>query len=772
MDGWTDRQLAEEREMSRLGEERYRRKMARAVERGKEANLGPAKELLKASVGTLTESFLAFIKASKGMRGKPHTMVSVFKQIPPEVAALITAKAVLDSLTQEQDFNTAARKVGQAIEDEIVYRIISRMEPRKFKDLLKNSRTNLEALRTLHRSDHGELWAWSIPKRHKVGLWCTHMLLETTQIFDKRTFLDYKKHKRIVLVPTEATLKFIRDCNEKQEALAPFFLPTSAPPKDWTQGKDGGYMTPLVNTPTFVKTYHRQANYLLGSADLSQVDLAVNRLQAVPFEVSAGVLKEFKECLLDNSPLVPSLYKKPIPPKPEEDADKEVWKDWKRQAGRIHRANTRSSGRYLKAQMVRKIAEDYSGKIFYFPQRLDFRGRVYPLPNYLNIQGEDMCRALLRFSKREPIGHDGIAQLQIHIANLFGQDKVRFPERLEWFAQHEKDVLSEDFWSTSDTPFQALAACREYRGVVASGANFLTSLPISQDCTNSGIQMYSLLLRDPVGAKWTNCSSEDQRFDLYAEVARLTKLPPGWEFLKDGLPRSCAKRPVMTLSYGATRHSCQRYVIQWFEENFLQDYGKGNPFGFEKHFKPCMELADALWTAMQARVGRPLELMDWMREASDRFLEEGKALSWTSPTGLPVYQRKDNQRSYTVRTKVGDCVRHIRYNKGTGRLSKRQMANSLPPNYIHSLDASMVHKVAAGFQGNLGVIHDCFLTTAPSCARLKAQVRRAVYEMFAADPLAELHRELSSQLSKPLSAPPELGDFQIEEILTSPYFLA
>ena len=683
MEGWTDRQLAEEREMSRLGEERYKGKVANALRQGRETDIGPGKQLLRASVATLTETFREFIKSSKGVRGKPHTMVSVFKEIKPDVAALITAKAVLDSLTQEQDFNTAARKVGQAIEDEIAYRVLAKKEPRKFKALLAGSR-GLTNFRTLQRRDHRSLWTWSVPKRHKVGLWCTHVLLDCTKILEKRTYLDYKKHKRIVLVPTESTLKFIRDCNDYQEALTPFFLPTSATPKEWTNGVGGGYVTPLVSTPTFVKTYHKQANFLLSKADLTLIDRAVNRLQAVPFEISAGVLKEFQECLLENSPLVPSLYKKPIPSKPLEEADAEEWKDWKRQAGRVHRTNVKNTGRFLKAQMVRKMAEDYSGKIFYFPQRLDFRGRVYPLPNYLNIQGEDMCRALLRFSKREPIGYDGIAQLQIHTANLFGQDKRSFSERLEWFANHEKDILSDDYWTTSSTPFQALAACREYRGVAASGANFLTSLPISQDCTNSGIQMYSLLLRDPVGSKWTNCGSSDQRFDLYSEIARITKLPPGWEFLKGGLPRDCAKRPVMTLSYWATRHSCQRYVLQWFEDTFLNEWGRGNPFGFEQHYKPCMELAEALWVAMQARVGRPLELMDWMREASNLFLEEGKAVTWTSPTGLPVYQRKENQTSVTVRTKVGESVRHIRYNKGTGRLSKRQMANSLPPNYIHA----------------------------------------------------------------------------------------
>lgn len=60
----------------------------------------------------------------------------------------------------------------------------------------------------------------------------------------------------------------------------------------------------------------------------------------------------------------------------------------------------------------------------YFPMNLDFRGRVYPIPPHLNHLGNDLCRGLLAFSRKKPLGERGLFWLKIQVANLFGNDKV------------------------------------------------------------------------------------------------------------------------------------------------------------------------------------------------------------------------------------------------------------------------------------------------------------------------------------------------------------
>jgi len=69
---------------------------------------------------------------------------------------------------------------------------------------------------------------------------------------------------------------------------------------------------------------------------------------------------------------------------------------------------------------------------------VDFRGRVYPLSTGgPNPQGDDVAKSLLTFAKGEPITHDGARWLAIHLAGLFGIDKVPFEERVQWVWGHD-----------------------------------------------------------------------------------------------------------------------------------------------------------------------------------------------------------------------------------------------------------------------------------------------------------------------------------------------
>jgi DNA-directed RNA polymerase len=51
---------------------------------------------------------------------------------------------------------------------------------------------------------------------------------------------------------------------------------------------------------------------------------------------------------------------------------------------------------------------------------LFFRGRIYPLFQYLSYHGSDIARALLLFDKNEEINTKGIDYVKIYLANLSG----------------------------------------------------------------------------------------------------------------------------------------------------------------------------------------------------------------------------------------------------------------------------------------------------------------------------------------------------------------
>ena len=76
----------------------------------------------------------------------------------------------------------------------------------------------------------------------------------------------------------------------------------------------------------------------------------------------------------------------------------------------------------------------------FFPMNLDFRGRVYPIPPHLNHMGNDLCRGLLCFARKKPLGERGLFWLKIQVANLYGNDKVSS----ELMSDVMSDVMSDE----------------------------------------------------------------------------------------------------------------------------------------------------------------------------------------------------------------------------------------------------------------------------------------------------------------------------------------
>jgi DNA-directed RNA polymerase len=127
-----------------------------------------------------------------------------------------------------------------------------------------------------------------------------------------------------------------------------------------------------------------------------------------------------------------------------------------------------------------ETARVYLKHEFYFPHNVDFRGRAYPMPIHLHHLGSDVCRGLLRFAERKPLQARGLFWLQVHLANLFGKNKMNFDGRVNWTIQNRENILSaaadplgpaKTWWIEADEPWQALAVCFELAEVTTSKAN-------------------------------------------------------------------------------------------------------------------------------------------------------------------------------------------------------------------------------------------------------------------------------------------------------------
>lgn len=158
-----------------------------------------------------------------------------------------------------------------------------------------------------------------------------------------------------------------------------------------------------------------------------------------------------------------------------------------------------------------QIAEVYS-KVheFFIPVRLDSRGRLYCLTDYLNYQSTDLAKSLLLFSRGEKIykhsldGYD--LYLKLYGANCFGNklDKKSAEDRLKWVDDNIegiKNYKNGELIKKAENKFLFIAFCLEFEKYLKCLENhsldsFITHLPIQLDATCNGFQHLALLCLD------------------------------------------------------------------------------------------------------------------------------------------------------------------------------------------------------------------------------------------------------------------------------------
>jgi DNA-directed RNA polymerase len=232
----------------------------------------------------------------------------------------------------------------------------------------------------------------------------------------------------------------------------------------------------------------------------------------------------------------------------------------------------------------------------------------------------------------------------------------------------------------------------------------------------------------------------------------------------------------MTLPYGCTAWSVRQYVLDWFEEELRS--GKVSPWGTEPPGRRVVELADHLWAAIEATLGRALGAMRWLRAMARTSLEAGVGPVWRSPSGFPVRQSYTNWEVQQVRTKFGERIRWVRSRKAGDRLNRRRHVNALAPNFVHSLDAAVLARVVARFSpaGKIPVstIHDSFGTTAAHIQNLGRLIREEYAAVFGPDLFEDFREQLRTNAGGTVQfpEPPVRGALDPSAVVGSTYLFS
>jgi len=795
-----DRQIALEEESLTLGIDRYQKERGRQ----EEAESGPGRRLINEAITPLSEALAAFVaEARNGKAGKKHTAVRWVEMFPPSELAYITTRHCLNAISnRDTRVQSVAEAIATSLEDSINYTKFKEVSPGLYKHIqvaLKKSTSKRHSRNVMEAAvRRTELEQFAFPGHDGIhfGMKMVELFIESTGFGE--LFLDSshgKDRRRTLLRGTQLVLDWLDKAHDAAAHFSPIRMPMLVTPTPWVSSKGGGYLTDAGGLVPLVRTRNKSYLRELGNVDMPAVYQSINAIQSTAWKVNTSVLAVMVDAWAAGGDVagLPARDLIAVPGLPSFDMDTykveqpEEFKAWKRKRADIYEENARSTSQRVSAAQKIALALRFAPEeAIYFPHSLDFRGRVYPVPGTLNPQGDDQAKALLTFAKGKPLGSSGARWLAIHVANLFGVDKVPFAERIQWVKDHQEQIIDsalqpldgQRFWTEADSPWSALAACFEWAGYVMTGTEFVSHLPIALDGSCNGLQNFSAMLRDPVGGKATNLIPQEKPADIYTQVMKVAAerikkeaeagdpMAARW----DGqLTRDIVKRPVMTLPYGVTKAGMRGQLME--KMGNARDKGAHEEASY---------LAGVLWDSIGQVVIAARVAMDWLKASAKVAAKGDMPVSWTTPAGFPVLQEYRESIAERIRAHVGGRAMDISRNVEGTKLDSRRQALGISPNFIHSCDAAhLMLTVCTALENGIAdfaMIHDSYGTHAADTDVLAASLRAAFNEQYSREVLTDFRNELADQLPAEVAVElPELppnGDLDLSLVEKSLYFFA
>ena len=146
-----------------------------------------------------------------------------------------------------------------------------------------------------------------------------------------------------------------------------------------------------------------------------------------------------------------------------------------------------------------------------------------------------------------------------------------------------------------------------------------------------------------------------------------------------------------------------------------------------------------------------------------------------------MVQKKHKFTSRRVRTNLDGEVFMPRINEEKDQLDARQMGNSVPPSFVHSLDASHMHRTIhrAGEEGMeyFAAVHDSFGVHAADLWRFNQIIRESFVSLFEdTDVLQDFYEsnahKISEEFLEDIPEKPALGDLDLNGVLESDFFFS
>lgn len=616
----------------------------------------------------------------------------------------------------------------------------------------------------------------------------------------ERWLPDTPKYKRAGVIKAHPYITLQPSISKEVYDDGALYFPMVYPPKPWSSPNSGGFLNdlaPFVRTPEPEMTakYLAQAHM---TGQLKSTYESLNALGELPWMINEDVLNIFNEVLGYNEGFlnIPTSVRHKMKDAEFHSPDKSSFPD----------EESYQAALYLHMLMVRKFNQEVGnlksqrsyygktaklanalsthGEILFYPQTLDFRGRVYPAVSLLSNQSEDLVRSLLCFWEPKPLGKNGFKWLQYQLANLYSKNFMSMEELMEFVRANEKNIRDsaaspldgEKWWTHGDSPWQALALCKEITNVwnyELDIESYMCRTPIHMDGTCNGLQHYAALGKNVQAARSVNLLPSEKKNDVYITVLGLVRdkiqqdlgssdqaILSLAQILQPYLSRKTIKQTVMTTVYGVTFYGAFRQISNKIDDIIEEDMSVTIPK--KQRSEISLYIARHVLSAVGDLFGEARAIQTFLIENAYRCItsfdrrfhnpslktdffgkDHYRPMMWTSLAGFPVIQHYHEKHHREIRTALQQITLRKTTSKSTVNLRKQM--NAMAPNFIHSLDAIhlLMTNLAAKSQGiAFAAVHDSFWTHPRDVETLNQLIRQEFVRLHSSGVLENLHKDL------------------------------
>ena len=773
----TEKQIEDQQEFERKQISGGLHKLRSNTQKLEEQTYASATVYGSSCISSILPDLIAYIdeKKDKYLRFNAAKDKQVFhKHILPTdspVQAMLATKVVFDMafspVAKKHRLTPIAQAIGAALEAEAQMEYYEKEAPALLATLKKNywhqakgTEYKRKCIQTLmHKTQISPWVGWDTKTKVKVGVFLLDCLCEVSGWFE-RDLLRQGRKTYTVLSPSSLLIKHHDEIMQMAELFSPLAKPMLIPPRNWHALQDGGY---YLNDLTRCHQFIRRSNGTLIQGEIPYE--FINKIQQVSYKLNPFIVKvaeELEEKGISVGKFRPVIQHE-IPPKPPEEASKEIWKEWKSKATESRNLQAQEARKSCRTRMTMKVVREFEDKVYYIPWSFDYRGRVYPIPNLLTPQDTDFGKSLILFNEGAKITEKGMEWIKFQLATTYGLSKSTMEERIAWIDDYENRALVERVWrdpigniadwENADEPWLFLAACNEWYELHYKH-RFHTHLPVAVDATCSGLQILAGLAKDASTARMVNVLGSEKPQDAYATIASRSmeaipeRLRPYWD-------RKVTKRSVMVIPYNAKPFSNRSYIREAFKDKDV-DVDK-------EELTSCVS---AVRAAMNEVVPGAMRVMKWIETEVARAIKGGaQEIQWTTPSGFIVKQRLMKTSKEVIKSQLMGRIKICIAGAEAG-VDLNHHKNATAPNLIHSLDASLLHLAVVEVNFPIALIHDSVLCRATDMCKLSTLVRKTYMTLFAEhEPLTDFALAIGAE-----EQPPIIGDLKPEAVIDSQYF--